>query len=72
MLVARLRRKIEPNPKAPQFILSVPGVGYKFGLKPQPVKPQMDGNALATIDLVKPDPQLQRLPHDSPSQKGGS
>src|SRR5215475_3876165 len=30
MLVARLRRKIEPDPKAPRFILSVPGVGYKF------------------------------------------
>src|SRR5262249_55320969 len=28
MLVARLRRKIEPDPKAPRFILSVPGVGY--------------------------------------------
>jgi DNA-binding response OmpR family regulator len=30
MLVARLRRKIEPDPKTPRFILSVPGVGYKF------------------------------------------
>ena len=35
MLVARLRRKIEPNPKAPRFILSVPGVGYKFAVQPQ-------------------------------------
>jgi class 3 adenylate cyclase len=35
MLVARLRRKIEPNPKAPRFILSVPGVGYKFDVRPQ-------------------------------------
>src|SRR5215510_7259124 len=35
MLVARLRRKIEPDPKAPQFILSVPGVGYKFDVRPQ-------------------------------------
>jgi predicted ATPase/class 3 adenylate cyclase/DNA-binding response OmpR family regulator len=30
MLVARLRRKVEPNPAKPQFILTVPGVGYKF------------------------------------------
>jgi class 3 adenylate cyclase len=30
MLVARLRRKIEPNTKSPCFILTVPGVGYKF------------------------------------------
>src|SRR5438132_9657162 len=35
MLVARLRRKIEPDPKAPRFILSVPGVGYKFEVRPQ-------------------------------------
>jgi DNA-binding response OmpR family regulator len=34
MLVARLRRKIEPDPKAPRFILSVPGVGYKFDVRP--------------------------------------
>jgi DNA-binding response OmpR family regulator len=35
MLVARLRRKIEPDPKAPRFVLSVPGVGYKFDVRPQ-------------------------------------
>jgi DNA-binding response OmpR family regulator len=35
MLVARLRRKIEPDRKAPRFILSVPGVGYKFDVRPQ-------------------------------------
>jgi DNA-binding winged helix-turn-helix (wHTH) protein len=35
MLVARLRRKIEPDPKAPRFIISVPGVGYKFAVRPQ-------------------------------------
>src|SRR5262245_46195999 len=35
MLVARLRRKIEPDPKAPRFILSVAGVGYKFDVRPQ-------------------------------------
>lgn len=30
MLVARLRRKIEPEPAKPQFVITVPGVGYKF------------------------------------------
>jgi class 3 adenylate cyclase/DNA-binding response OmpR family regulator/predicted ATPase len=34
MLVARLRRKIEPDPKAPQFLLTVPGVGYKLITRP--------------------------------------
>jgi two-component system alkaline phosphatase synthesis response regulator PhoP len=28
--VAWLRQKLEPNPKAPQFILTVHGLGYKF------------------------------------------
>jgi DNA-binding response OmpR family regulator len=35
MLVSRLRRKIEPDPKALRFIISVPGVGYKFDVRPQ-------------------------------------
>lgn len=28
--VAWLRQKIEPNPRHPQFILTVHGLGYKF------------------------------------------
>jgi class 3 adenylate cyclase/DNA-binding response OmpR family regulator/predicted ATPase len=48
MLVGRLRRKIEPNPKAPRFILSVPGVGYKFAIQPQTAE---DINALPAINL---------------------
>ena len=50
MLVARLRRKLEPNPRAPRFILSVPGVGYKFAVQPQATK---NGNAPVAIDLEK-------------------
>jgi class 3 adenylate cyclase/DNA-binding response OmpR family regulator/predicted ATPase len=34
MLVARLRRKIEPDPKTPQFLLTVAGVGYKLIARP--------------------------------------
>jgi class 3 adenylate cyclase/tetratricopeptide (TPR) repeat protein len=30
MLVVRLRRKIEPDPKSPSLIVTVPGRGYKF------------------------------------------
>jgi DNA-binding response OmpR family regulator len=47
MLVARLRRKIEPSPKAPRFILSVAGVGYKFAVRPQTAD---HGNASATVE----------------------
>lgn len=32
--IGRLRRKIEPDPKAPQFILTVSGAGYKFATGP--------------------------------------
>ena len=28
--VARLRQKIEPVPEQPRFILTIPGVGYRF------------------------------------------
>ncbi|MCB8965393.1 MAG: response regulator transcription factor [Chloroflexota bacterium] len=32
-LISRLRRKIEPDISAPQFIQNVPGVGYRFSLE---------------------------------------
>jgi len=49
MLIARLRRKIEPNPKSPRLILTVPGLGYKFAPRPQGVE---DGESPA-IDLER-------------------
>jgi DNA-binding response OmpR family regulator/class 3 adenylate cyclase len=35
VMVSRLRRKIEADPKTPILILTVPGVGYKFAGKPR-------------------------------------
>ena len=37
VLVGRLRRKIERDPRVPQLIVTVPGFGYKFTGKPLPV-----------------------------------
>jgi DNA-binding winged helix-turn-helix (wHTH) protein len=48
MLIARLRRKIEPNPKAPRFIRCVPGAGYKFAVQPQIAE---QSNGLTTMAL---------------------
>jgi DNA-binding response OmpR family regulator/class 3 adenylate cyclase/tetratricopeptide (TPR) repeat protein len=39
MLVARLRRKIEPDPKSPRLIITVPGEGYRFTQRPRRVEP---------------------------------
>jgi TolB-like protein/DNA-binding response OmpR family regulator len=39
MLVTRLRRKIEPDPKSPNFILTIPGEGYKFTARPHAITP---------------------------------
>src|SRR5262249_35322959 len=33
MQIVRLRRKIEPDPKRPTLIVTVPGSGYKFAAK---------------------------------------
>jgi DNA-binding response OmpR family regulator len=50
MLIARLRRKIESEPKSPRFILTVPGLGYKFAAQPQSGE---DGQSLLAIDLER-------------------
>lgn len=39
MRVWRLRRKIEPDPKKPRFILAMAGGGYKFDARPQRAEP---------------------------------
>jgi DNA-binding response OmpR family regulator len=87
MLVARLRRKIELDSKKPAFILTVPGLGYKFAARPQSAE---DGKSLPGIDLERPtearatwvnQSALDEVmltsarpmsPHYIPSQQGGS
>jgi DNA-binding response OmpR family regulator/class 3 adenylate cyclase len=51
MLVARLRRKIEPDAKTPAFILTVPGLGYKFAARPESIE---TGESLPAADLECP------------------
>jgi class 3 adenylate cyclase/DNA-binding response OmpR family regulator/predicted ATPase len=53
MLVARLRRKIEPCSTAPRFILTVPGVGYKFAARPQKAVDDKPPSALDPKQLVE-------------------
>src|SRR5262249_11426999 len=50
MLIARLRRKIESNPKSPVFILTVPGLGYKFAAWQQSGE---NSQSLPTTDLER-------------------
>src|SRR5262245_17812898 len=38
VLIGRLRRKIEPDPKAPRFIVTVPGEGYKFAVQVREIR----------------------------------
>jgi DNA-binding response OmpR family regulator/class 3 adenylate cyclase len=38
MLVARVRRKIEPKPKVPRYLVTVPGGGYKLMARTQPAE----------------------------------
>ena len=55
VLVGRLRRKVEPDPKTPRLIVTVPGVGYRFTERPA-----------AGGLRVPPQPEVSREP-DRPS-----
>jgi class 3 adenylate cyclase/DNA-binding response OmpR family regulator/predicted ATPase len=53
MLVARLRRKIEPCSTAPRFIITVPGVGYKFATRPRNAVDERAQSALDPKQLIE-------------------
>jgi TolB-like protein len=45
VMVGKLRRKIEPNPKQPSLIQTVPGEGYRFTAEVAPRKPAAESAA---------------------------
>ncbi|HJU16736.1 MAG TPA: winged helix-turn-helix domain-containing protein [Stellaceae bacterium] len=58
MLVSRLRRKVEPDPRAPRLIVTVPGAGYKFaGAVERLVQPPSAAAAAATLGAPEPLPR---------------
>ena len=57
MHVGRLRRKIEPDPKSPRFIITVSGAGYKFAAGPRTVEENRESPA-----AIEPGEQLEAAP----------
>ena len=39
VFVSQLRRKVEPDPRRPRLIVTEPGVGYRWSLRPVPDEP---------------------------------
>jgi hypothetical protein len=53
-MIGRLRRKIEPRPKVPRLILTVPGFGYKFAAPVQ----RVDIVATLTAEVSHSPPEI--------------
>ena len=58
VLVGRLRRKIEPDPKEPRLIVTVPGEGYRF-----------DGLAKALASVPASGAQVAEIQPDEPVRR---
>jgi adenylate cyclase len=72
MLIVRLRRKIEIDPKRPELILTVPGAGYKFAVKPvlRPIEQSAtEGQAL---DVPATAPGNGDVQPEAPAQEARS
>ena len=61
MLVGRLRRKVEPEPGEPRVIVTVPGVGYRFAARPQPVSAESDATPVAPAPAAPASPERRQL-----------
>ncbi len=61
VLVGRLRRKIEPEPSEPRLIVTVPGVGYRFAVKPQSVSAESDATPKSPASAHPASPERRQL-----------
>ncbi len=61
VLVGRLRRKIEPEPSEPRLIVTVPGLGYQFAVKPQPVSAESDATPKPPASAHPASPERRQL-----------
>jgi two-component system KDP operon response regulator KdpE len=48
--IVELRRKLEPNPAKPQFIVTAPRVGYRLRTRPSSPKPILADNTDGSVD----------------------
>ena len=61
VLVGRLRRKIEPEPGEPRLIVTVPGVGYRFAARPQPLSAESATTPAAPVQAPVAPPERRQL-----------
>jgi DNA-binding response OmpR family regulator len=68
VLMSRLRRKIEPDPKVPRIIVTMPGVGYKFTAKTQEVAAPgpVPGPGMAAPHATTPATQIRDAKPEGP------
>ena len=71
-LVVRLRRKIEPDPKTPRFIVTVPGEGYRFDGFAQAVRGAPADGAVGSDIQVGANPSRMAARPADPSLPNGA